>query len=85
MVLVQSIVLRHAAASSVLVAVVKVDVPWIYIDALLKIIRAYLVGAARLAVDIRAVVAMLLSGVIHVDVDAHFGAAAVLGRVALLR
>lgn len=85
MVLVQAIVLCHTAASSaVLVAIVKVDVSWVYY-ALLEVVGVYLVGAASLAIQVRAVIAMRLARVIHVNVDAHFVAAAVLRRMTLLR
>lgn len=85
MILVQAtVVLGRASTCRVLIPIVKGYVSWVY-HPLLEIVRAYLVRATSLPVQVRAVVAVRLTLMVHVYVDAHFVASAVLRRVALLR
>ena len=85
MVLVEtSVVMGHAFGAGVLVAVVEVDVMRVD-DLLLEVVGAYLVKAFGLAVQVRAVVAMGLALVAHVDVDAYFVTTSELRGVGVLR
>ena len=77
MVLMQASIVLATSSGVPIGIIVEVDVPWIYYS-LLEVIWVHLVRAASLSIDVRIIVAMWLTIMVHANVYTHFVATTVL-------
>ena len=83
MVLMQASIILTTSSGVPIGIIVKVDISWIYYS-LLEVIRVHLVRAASLSIDVRIIVAMWLTIMVHANVYTHLVATAVLPCVQVL-